>query len=290
MQWYETCKKPHIQLCTQEYYCNVFNNHILPYIGNMNLRDITPMHIYMVMNKLENKSKEMNRKTMQMLRMVFNAASDNNLIAKSPVPLTLKPGGKPQKKVVSLSKEQEVLLLNTLAGTRAYSFVLLALNTGMRRGELCGLKWDCVNFEDGIIHVQRNLVFGSNSSELHDYTKTDAGIRDLPITPQAEAELLAMRADTNSVFVFPKADGGPMTRDAFQALWRLVTRRMADATKSEVYGNLHRIISFNVTPHQLRHTFLTRCFENGLDMKEVQYLAGHKTPDLTMRIYLHYQE
>ena len=60
-------------------------------------------------------------------------------------------------------------------------------------------------------------------------------------------------------------------------------------TKKARYGSVERCIDFEVTPHLLRHTFLTRCFENGLDMKEVQYLAGHKTPELTMRIYLHYQ-
>ena len=60
-------------------------------------------------------------------------------------------------------------------------------------------------------------------------------------------------------------------------------------TKKARYGSVERCIDFEVTPHLLRHTFLTRCFENGLDMKEVQYLAGHKTPELTMRIHLHYQ-
>ena len=91
------------------------------------------------------------------------------------------------------------------------------------------------------------------------------------------------------MFVIAKADGKAMTRSSFRSMWEWVNRRKTDPTKKARYGSVERCIDFEVTPHLLRHTFLTRCFENGLDMKEVQYLAGHKTPELTMRIYLHYQ-
>ena len=50
-----------------------------------------------------------------------------------------------------------------------------------------------------------------------------------------------------------------------------------------------RSLDFHVTPHQLRHTYITRLFESGLDIKEIQYLAGHSTIDMTLRVYTHYQ-
>lgn len=247
------------------------------------------MHIIAVINELEGKSKELNRKTLQTLRNIFDSAVDNNLIVKSPVPLTLKPGGKAGEKKASISREHEAVLLNALKDTRAFPFVLIALNTGMRRGEICGLKWDCVDFDEGIIRVRRNLVFNSASSTLNEYLKTDCSIRDLPITPVLEAELRKLKAESQSMFVIAKADGKAMTRSSFRSMWECVNRRKTDPTKKARYGSVERCIDFEVTPHLLRHTFLTRCFENGLDMKEVQYLAGHKTPELTMRIYLHYQ-
>ena len=289
LMWYSSYKKPNIQQATREYYQNVLNNHILPYIGNIPIRNITAMHIIAVMNELEGKSKELNRKTLQTLRNIFDSAVDNNLIVKSPVPLTLKPGGKAGEKKASISREHEAVLLNALKDTRAFPFVLIALNTGMRRGEICGLKWDCVDFDEGIIRVRRNLVFNSASSTLNEYLKTDCSIRDLPITPALEAELRKLKAESQSMFVIAKADGKAMTRSSFRSMWECVNRRKTDPTKKARYGSVERCIDFEVTPHLLRHTFLTRCFENGLDMKEVQYLAGHKTPELTMRIYLHYQ-
>ena len=104
-----------------------------------------------------------------------------------------------------------------------------------------------------------------------------------------EAELRKLKAESQSMFVIAKADGKAMTRSSFRSMWECVNRRKTDPTKKARYGLVERCIDFEVTPHLLRHTFLTRCFENGLDMKEVQYLAGHKTPELTMRIHLHYQ-
>jgi len=112
----------------------------------------------------------------------------------------------------------------------------------------------------------------------------------LPITPALESELRKMKVKTDSVFVIPGADGQAMTRSSFRAMWECVNRIKTDPTRKARYGSVERCIDFEVTPHLLRHTFLTRCFENGLDLKEVQYIAGHKTPELTMRIYLHYQE
>lgn len=290
IMWYEACKKPNIQQSTREYYKNVLNNHILPYLGNLPIRSITAMHIVAVMNELEGKSKELNRKTLQTLRNIFDSAVDNGLLIKSPVPITMKPGGMAGAKKESLSREHEAVLLDALKDTRAYPFVFIALNTGMRRGEICGLKWDCVDLEKGIIYVRRNLVFNNTSSQLNDYLKTDCSIRDLPITPALEAELRRMKAETKSVFVISGADGQAMTRSSFRSMWECVNRRKTDPTKKARYGSVERCIDFEVKPHLLRHTFLTRCFENGLDLKEVQYLAGHKTPELTMRIYLHYQE
>lgn len=289
IMWYEAYKKPNIQQATREYYKNVLNNHILPYIGNLPIRSITAIHIVAVMNELEGKSKELNRKTLQALRNIFDSAVDNGLLIKSPVPITMKPGGIAGAKKESLSRENEAILLDVLKDTRAYPFVFIALNTGMRRGEICGLKWDCVDLKDGIIYIRRNLVFNDTSSQLNDYLKTDCSIRDVPITPALEAELRKMKAESKSMFVIAKADGQAMTRSSFRSMWECVNRRKTDPTKKARHGSVERCIDFEVTPHLLRHTFLTRCFENGLDMKEVQYLAGHKTPELTMRIYLYYQ-
>lgn len=64
-----------------------------------------------------------------------------------------------------------------------------------------------------------------------------------------------------------------LTKSSFRSMWRLVERELP---------NKH------LTAHSLRHTYITRLFEAGLDIKEVQYLAGHSTVDMTLRVYTHY--
>lgn len=76
-------------------------------------------------------------------------------------------------------------------------------------------------------------------------------------------------------------------------VWDMVRRRTVDdpaelGTKA-ANSKMVRSLDFHVTPHLLRHTYITRLFESGLDIKEIQYLAGHTTVDMTLRVYTHYQ-
>ena len=63
----------------------------------------------------------------------------------------------------------------------------------------------------------------------------------------------------------------------------------ADLWTTAPHSKVVRTLDFHVHPHQLRHTYITRLFESGLDIKEIQYLAGHATVNMTLRVYTHYQ-
>ena len=124
------------------------------------------------------------------------------------------------------------------------------------------------------VHVQIGKV------EPHEFAGFSGGRKSvLPGISSEETIRINHRPEMilNPASAIGALDGNPINADMTEA--------------AELFGIDFGVncIDFEVTPHLLRHTFLTRCFENGLDMKEVQYLAGHKTPELTMRIYLHYQ-
>ena len=63
----------------------------------------------------------------------------------------------------------------------------------------------------------------------------------------------------------------------------------ADLWTTALHSKVVRTLDFHVHPHQLRHTYITRLFESGLDIKEIQYLAGHATVNMTLRVYTHYR-
>lgn len=238
-------------------------------------------------------SKSLNDKVIQILRGVFNAAVDNNLIAKSPVPTKIKSKGVRTKEKTALTADQSKRLLNAVSSTRAYLFCLIALQTGMRRGEICGLMWEDIDLDKQIIHVRHNAVFTSSQTIVSEALKTSAAVRDIPIPPTLLDTLKGLKSSGGSPFVLHMDNGKPLSQSSFSNLWDMVRRRTvadpAELGTKATNSKMVRSLDFHVTPHLLRHTYITRLFESGLDIKEIQYLAGHTTVDMTLRVYTHYQ-
>ena len=143
----------------------------------------------------------------------------------------------------------------------------------MRRGEIAGLRWDDVDFKKKIIHVRHNAVMGRYETTISDELKTSAGKRDIPMSEELEEWLLARKKNSHSQYVIAMENHQPLTKSSYKSMWKLIERELPEA---------------HVTAHILRHTYITRLFEAGLDIKEVQYLAGHSTVDMTLRVYTHY--
>ena len=291
--WLNTYKRPYLRENTLMGIENALNTHILPYLETVPLKKVTPIQIQVIMASLSDKSKSLNNQVLQTLRGIFDAAVDNNLLLKSPVPNNLRVGGAPTKEKMALTPEQSQRLLDAVNGTRAYLFCLIALQTGMRRGEICGLMWSDIDFQNRVIHARHNAVILDAHTTVSDAMKTSAAVRDIPIPPTLLSALMEERKTAKSLFVVPGSDGKPMTRSSFTRMMEVIETRTAK-TPAELGTTVRntkivRTLDFPVTAHQLRHTYITRLFESGLDIKEIQYLAGHSTVDMTLRVYTHYQ-
>ena len=305
-QWYNIYKKPDLRDESKASIVNALNTHLLPYLSSVPLQDVTPTAVKGCLNHLNGKSRSLYRTVLQVLRAIFDCAVDDRLIAVSPVQKKIKAKGTPPKEKEPLTREQEKTLLTALEGTRAHLLVWLLDATGVRRGEALGLMWDSVELSDianATIRIQRNLIFVNGKAVLEEMPKTEAGFRTLAIPKDLAAMLSKKRRSANSLFVFPTARGEMMTPGSFRRLWGLIDARRvseedrdaseqedAKGKKIDRHPWVNRCIDFDATPHLLRHTFATRCFEDGLDVKEVQHLLGHASPEITMKIYLHYCE
>lgn len=173
--------------------------------------------------------------------------------------------------------------------------------TGMRLGEITGLVWDDIDFEQNLIHVQRNLVY-YNRGGLHKCmyaihsTKTEAGDRYIPILPQVREALLkqkslysltgiksTMSIDGITDFVFLNRFGRPYNQESLN---RSLGRIMRDCNFKQIdSGTTDPVMLPPLSNHWLRHTFVTRCIEAGLPIKVVQSIVGHKDIETTLDVY-----
>ena len=274
--WYTTDVEGKIQPSTERHTKSVLNNHLLPLVSPCVAKEVTPVQVKLWFNEFNKLNRPAASICVRALRGAFDLAEENGLVYKTPVLARYKARGRDMSKRNAVTPEQERLLLEATRGNRAHLFVWTALATGMRRGELLGLMWDCVDLNAGVIHVRRIMAADETGCyQIENRTKTPAGVRDLPIPEDLQTELRALRASSKSLFVFTMKNGRAFTASGFDQFWRDNVRKKVD-------------FGVTVTPHVLRHTYATRCFEAGMDIKEVQYLMGHESPAVTMEVYTHY--
>ncbi len=180
----------------------------------------------------------------------------------------------------------------------------LALLTGLRQGELCALTWDDIDFEAKTLSVNKTLVYSKNIGEesasyKFNPPKTQKGNRTIPLTNEAIVVLRKQKAQCEWL----KSQIG--TRDnltpvkGFENLvfyTRMTTPVCERSIVAAIKAALRRINKNRAedepefayfTPHTLRHTFATRCFESGMQPKTLQELLGHNSLEMTMGLYTH---
>lgn len=234
--------------------------------------------------------------------------SSKHLLYDNPTKRISGKGGVPKKEKKALTDQQVEQLLDAIRGLPPYVFVMIGLYAGLRREEILALQWDCV-FLDGdtpYISVRRAWHAEHNKPVILDELKTKAARREIPI-PDCLAECLReAKANSKSDFVVANRDGGPLTYTQFVRVWKYITTRSTKERTYVRYVNGQRIkhtvkpvlgekaahnntvvysMDFQVTPHQLRHTYITNLIYAAVDPKTVQYLAGHENSKITMDIY-----
>ncbi|MBR3561185.1 MAG: site-specific integrase [Oscillospiraceae bacterium] len=295
--WLKAYKKGKVRETTYDLNESILDKHVIPFFGDAELKDIKSTHIQLFLTAIAPYSKSFQDKAFRLVRNILQAAVDDGLIVKTPVRKDDKVSADASPEEEPLSDKQARRLLEALAGTQAHTFCLLALSTGMRRGELLGLMWDDIDFEENVIHVTHNKAFPMNASDapVTELLKTEAARRDLPMGQYLREYLLSLKAETESPYVLHMGSGESLTKSAFRAMWSAVDRRTVGKGRvprelGASYGGVKVTLDFDVHPHLLRHTFVTKLFEEGVDLKQVQYLAGHATPEMTMRVYTHYRK
>lgn len=161
--------------------------------------------------------------------------------------------------------EQIAQYMGALVGHKHQLPLTLGIVLGLRRGEICGLKWEDVDFDENVIHIRRQLVRLDSGDLIECSPKSASSVRDLPIPLGLQTLLKARRQ-------LPACRLCPLTPSGLDAAHRALARRL----------------TLPYTPlHGLRHSFATSCIRNGGEMKSLQLILGHSNYAVTANRYTH---
>lgn len=193
------------------------------------------------------------------------------------------------KDVDILTKHEQQKFIEYIKGHKLEVFFLTALGTGLRLGELLGLKWSDINFDTGVITVSRNLSRAKNKITgkyeiIEQIPKTKNSYREVPIPANILNKLKEHKKLQNKQRLFV---GESYIHNNY-----IFTDDIGKPIDDKRPGrNLKSILKkLNIKPikfHALRHTYATRLFENNIPPKTVQALMGHSDISVTMDIYTH---
>lgn len=304
-----TMQSVHVRNTTLTDYTSKVRRHIISELGNMRMADVTLDDIQVALVPVSKKSMSVYKSVIILYKSIFRSAKESRIIDNNPtIYLTAKGGGVPQKDKTALSDEQVARLLDAIRGLPPYVFVMLGLYAGLRREEILALQWDSVYLDTDApyLTVRRAWHTEHNRPVILTELKTKAAERNIPL-PDCLAECLReAKANSISEYVVSNRDGNPLSYTQFKRLWQYIVTR---TTKERVYyryedgkrvahtvkpilgekaahnGNVVYSLDFEVTPHQLRHTYITNLIHASVDPKTVQYLAGHESSKITMDIY-----
>ena len=226
-----------------------------------------------------------------LLKSAFAMACEDDVLVKNPCGFGLKTIIEDDTpKVIALSQEQidefRQFLTNDTFGRRWIDIVDILLGTGMRIGEFGALTIKDIDFENNVIHVNKQIQRLVGSVVITQ-TKTKSGLRDIPMTPTVRnaAKTLIdarkklgtdMMIDGHVGFLCVTKAGRPRTGPEYADSLRLIVNRYNETAVNRIA---------RCTPHVFRHTFCTRCIAAGMDVKTVQYLMGHSDASTTLNIY-----
>lgn len=295
-QWIKIYKEKSVRPNTLREYTHIYNKNISPFIGNRNINSLVKSDIQRIITLAHTNGYgyERQNKIKVILSDMMARALEDNLILKNPV-LGAKVIDKKESKAKSLTLEEQNIFFEYCKNTFYDNMFNVAVNTGMRPGELFALTESAIDFENGFIDVNKTLVYQKYLTDTRktfhlEEPKTKQSYRKVPINSvckiylerqiQQKAIVSSKRPKEQNDFLFTTKYNTPINSviyaDAIHAVIREINllRPNNDLFK-------------NFSGHTFRHTFATRCFEHEIDPKVVQSYLGHASVKMTLDLYTH---
>ena len=276
---------------TETYYKDI-SKYITDYFSGAVLQDITPIQIQEYLQHLRHEHEKQKKKPMSdkymhhqygTLRNIFEYAEKNKMIAENPMKYVEAPKMR-KKKVDALSDEQaKVFFEKSKSCPIDLQCILnMLITTGLRRGELVGLKWRDIDTSAGVLHVERGVSYTHGSGVIVSSPKTSSSIRDVPLMP-ATVDVIERYKDR-----YMKDHASSIIKDAF--LFHRIDDIYSPIDPNAITRRVKRFMKNNglpdLSPHDLRHSCATLLLAQGADVKSVQQILGHSDASTTLNFYV----
>lgn len=251
-------RAPELKPRTLESYSDLIHRHISPHIGNIPLEDLSPLQISHMLAQI---SAEGHSRTAEMCFVLLRSALRD--LEPDPMRKVRRPAHR-QESPEPWSDAQIGVYIHAIRGHKHELALLLALLLGMRRGEVCGLRWQDIDFQQGVIHVVNQRQRMASGEIVDCPPKSLSSVRVLPIPPSLLPLLRARRQLAGYVC--------PLSPSGLDAAHRAIVRRL-DLPYIPLHG--------------LRHSMATACIRHGGDMRSLQSVLGHANYSTTANRYTH---
>ena len=311
-EWFERYKVPKIKETSITPMKTKYRSNFGRLIGNMKVSEIRNMDIQGVINTMQKEGRATSsmRDALGRVRECLESAKNNRIISENPCfDVTVPWENKTKERRFLSQDEQNRFLLQVENNWYKEMFYVMFL-TGMRIGEVGGLKWNDVDFKNKCININRSLscVYHEGVKTIRLTTpKTHNSYRKIPFMGEVEEMLLSQKKKQDRLrkelgkryrsdgdfadLVFVTSMGSPVLRYHAEKECKKVVKAINEQEAFEsVKEQREPIIFKDVYPHAIRHTFCSRCFQLNMNPKVVQTLMGHQHYSTTIDIYTHVME
>lgn len=264
-------------------YRGTVEKHLKPYLGNKKLSQLTSKDIQRLYERLAKEGRQdgqggLSSGTIRGIHSVFHgamkAAQQASLIARNPTEELEPPKFRYRDKQILTDEQLDVFMKVITEDEIWHNFFYTEITTGLRRGEICGLRWEDFDEVNGTLKVRRTVHIEKGGKRVTWDTKTSAGTRTITL-PSSTTELLRQcRQSTLSDWIFPDPLKPEEPTNPGSAYSRLKTLLRKAGLPS---------IPF----HALRHTFATHALSSGVDAKTLSGILGHTRAGFTLDTYTH---
>ena len=308
-EWFENYKVPYVKETSVFPMRSKFYNSFGKRLGDMRLVDITNIDVQNVITQMnkEGKAASTMREALGRMRECMESAKNNRLIPINPCFEINVPWENRQVKRRFLSPEEQNTFLKTVEHNWYKEMFYIMFLTGMRIGEVGGLMWSDIDFDNKCIHINRSLScqyeYGKKMLRLTE-PKTHNSYRKIPFVGEAEEMYLSQQKKVKELkktlgsrwrgeegcedLVFVTTMGSPVLRyHAEKEIKKVVKEINLQESVQAVREQREPVVFEDMYPHAIRHTFCSRCFEADMQPKVVQSIMGHQHYSTTIDIYTH---